>query len=183
MRGLLAVAAIFAASATAQAYPVFVSLQNITFNDGGTAGGNLNLNTYGEIENGQVVTTPGTALPGETYSVPNAVSPDYLTDQSGNDWIVLFAGAYNIALWLEVPNRPDLQQLVGSEPILGGCETLTYQSYCPSALPDTRYIETESNPSLSVPEPAPIAALAVGLLGLSLLRTRRSARLPRSVTA
>jgi hypothetical protein len=115
--------------------------------------------------------------------VPNAVSPDYLTDQSGNDWIVLFAGAYNIALWLEVPNRPDLQQLVGSEPILGGCETLTYQSYCPSALPDTRYIETESNPSLSVPEPAPIAALAVGLLGLSLLRTRRSARLDRRATA
>ncbi|MFO1028484.1 MAG: PEP-CTERM sorting domain-containing protein [Acetobacteraceae bacterium] len=152
-----------------------LSLTNVVFDDGGTAFGNIWLNTYGYVERSNVVTTPGSTLAGQSFAYPpGAVAPNYLTDPGGNNWIVLFDNAYNQALWLEVETRPDQQQLTGTDRILGGCETATYALYCPAQLLDTRYINTEYNPYLAVPEPLSLAVLGSGLLGAHLgRRTRR----------
>lgn len=184
LRALLAASALFVTAGTARAYPVIISLQDVVFNDGGTAIGSLSLNTYGFAEAGLFTTTTGSTLPGQDFAVPGALAPDYVTDPGGSPWIILFNGAYDRTLWLEVENSPD-SQLVGFDPILGGCETNTFQSFCAAANSDTRMILVggDFNPGLAVPEPAPIAALAVGLLGLSLVRTRRGAGRCESATA
>jgi hypothetical protein len=174
--GLLASLGWLAASAPASAYPVVISLQHINFDDGGTAVGSISLNTHGFSQNGQVVTSVGSALPGDTYTIPGSVSSNDLTDGSGNTWIVLFAGAYDVAMWLEVAMRPDQQQLVGNDAILSGCETHTFEAFCPAGLADTRYIDTASfTPFLAVAEPASMALVATGLIALRLTRSRRTA--------
>lgn len=108
----VALAALWFTTGSALAYPVTLSLTNVVFDDGGTAFGNIWLNTYGYVERSNVVTTPGSTLAGQSFAYPpGAVAPNYLTDPGGNNWIVLFDNAYNQALWLEVETRPDQQQL------------------------------------------------------------------------
>jgi hypothetical protein len=62
-----------------------VTLEGVTFADGGTASGYFDLNSYGYLKSAAITTTPGTSidghvLPGYTYtaaggSVPNGPAP------------------------------------------------------------------------------------------------------------
>jgi hypothetical protein len=152
-------------------------LQNAAFQDGGTATGTISLNAYGYIQDAQVVTTAAPPSPhiAEQYVYPGSYSADYLNDGT-NNWLVMFSGNHlDIALWLEVASSPALQ-LAGTDLILGGCETLSFATFCSDHTQGvTRFLDTSQDPHLAVPEPASIAIIGFGAAALFGVVRRRQA--------
>ena len=118
---LLAFGALWAVSATAEAYPVELSLENVVFSDGGTASGTIDLNVYGYVVSGDIITTTGTLLTGSDYVFPSSPSSGYASGVFSG-----FAGAYNLVPYLDVA-QPFSAIMSGADAITGGCET---HSFC-----------------------------------------------------
>jgi len=157
-------------TAAASAQSVILTLDNVSFSDGSTASGTISLNAYGQVETADVNVTAGT-LPAYSYTVPGPVAP-YLP--SPYDQLILYAGAYNIGLVLDVAD-PFSATMAGVDPITGGEEICTYS--CPGLLPPNTSVSIvlADNPDLLVPEPATMVVLASGLIGLGVARRRAAA--------
>ena len=72
-------------------------LENVVFSDGGTASGTIDLNVYGYVVSGDIITTTGTLLTGSDYVFPSSPSSGYSSGVFSG-----FAGAYNLVLYLDV---------------------------------------------------------------------------------
>jgi hypothetical protein len=154
------------ATAPAGAYPVTLTLQNVTFSDGGTAGGTIDLNTYGNLSGGEIITTTGSLLTGSDYVFPSNPSSGY-----SSGVFSAFAGAYNIVLLLELAT-PLTATMSGEDAIIGGCETHSFVTDC-TADSNTRLIVLNDQPQLVVAEPVTLTTLATAFIGLTLTRRRR----------
>jgi hypothetical protein len=129
------------------------------FSDGGTASGNIHLNGYGYVASGEIVTTTGTLLTGSDYVFPGSPSSGYSAGVFSG-----LGGTYNLVLYLDVAN-PFSPAMSGVDVITGGCETHSFATTC-VANSNTRMIVPADHPELLVPQPAPLALLGAGLLGL-----------------
>ena len=169
---------------------LMVTLEGVTFGDGGTASGYFTLNVYGQIEEANITTTAGetlgnVAIPGFTYtnvgsSVPNTPVFDslfYFNAQSE---------AFSLALDAEQALTPGFSGydslVLGSD--VGGTPAGSIEdcqenaTYCGGAnYLDGRLITAGS---LYAPEPATITLLGLGAAIVPILR-RRQAR-PRDAT-
>jgi PEP-CTERM motif len=161
-----------------------VTLEGVTFADGGTASGSFTLNVYGYMEAADITTTQGTsmlgaALAGYSYltagaGVPNGPTPPF-------DSVFTFNGtADDFSLVLRAQN---VVTLGGFDPLVagsgsGGSLGGSYE-YCtqgsiacggPSYL-DGRLVAAGT---LYAPEPATLTLLGVGIVALPLVRRRRA---------
>jgi hypothetical protein len=168
------VGVMFASSAGAET--ILWTLQNATFNDGGTASGSFEYNTadgaYTDID---IVTTAGTALPGATYtayattSVPRDYGFGAITAPGamalGDP--LLDINSTSPAIGFETPGTVTIGapgDFVSAE---GTCN-----AGCTGYYPDR--VLTGSVVGISVPEPTTWGLMLIGLAGLgALLRLQR----------
>ena len=161
-----------------------VTLEGVTFADGGTASGYFDLNVYGYLVSALITTTPGTSsgpgsLTGYTYTAAGAGVP---SGPAPFDSVFYFnSTADNISLIL-LADAPVTDG--GSDPLIvgpgsGGSVTVSNE-YCTEGAPacggtigylDGRLITAGT---LYAPEPASVALLGVGSVLLPTLRRKRA---------
>jgi hypothetical protein len=151
---------------TAHAFPSRVTLQDVTFSDGGTASGFFTLNVSGYLANPtSVTTTAGSVLPGTSYSLSGPSSNDAThVDFTIFDPPASHAYQEGLNLIFEFPLGS-----VEQDPIIGGCEYTSYSCIGPA-------FRTITGGLGVIPEPMTLTLLGGGLLALSVARPRRSSR-------
>lgn len=170
--------AMFASMGAAHAAAVTWYLQDVAFDDGGTASGSFDFDADTAIfSNINVITTTGSVLPGETYDIVLPSSPGNSTFLSfaNSTGIGDFTGTYAIGLELSAP-MTNLGGLIAIN--LAG---FALESYCgtadcfavvqPLRLVTSGYITSE------VPLPGAFFIFAVGLAGLRASRRKMGARI------
>jgi hypothetical protein len=150
---------------TNEAYAIDLTLTHLVFSDGGTAGGNIVLNQYGNTAAGGITTTTGSVLSGSNYVIPSNPSSGYFAGV-----FATYDGAYDVALYLDLAT-PFSGTMSGADVITGGCETHSFATDC-TGNSVTRTIVVADNPELIVPEPTTMALLAGDLAGLGAMRRR-----------
>ena len=100
---VLALAGLCAAAAPAKA-DTFLTLQGVTFDDGGTASGFITLNPYGNVDTYEITTTAGTFLGGATYLTGTPITSPGPAIFGGGTEIVVYDGGYPEALGLVGPD-------------------------------------------------------------------------------
>lgn len=173
--GLLCAGLATGGSAPARAYEFLLTLDNVTFSDGGTASGNLDIDTYGYITGSTVVTAAGTSgsYPGENYAWPGASTAPAL--YSGGTIVSLIpSGTSGYVLDLVLATGIT-GAMTGSDAIVGGYEECLKFNGCAGGVAEysERSIVLTSGASLDVAEPASLTLLTTGLLALGWGRRRR----------
>jgi hypothetical protein len=163
-----------------------VTLEGVTFADGGTASGYFELNVYGYFEFADITTTPGTSMadapmPGSTYSTAGAGVNNSVPFDSGF-FFNSTVDAFSLVLTAENPvTAGGFDPLIlgsGSTSSLAGsyeactenpttCDGLTYL--------DGRLVTAGT---LYAPEPATLSLLGMGGLMLSVIRRKRAGARP-----
>jgi len=181
MGGVLAVAigagVAAAGSDAALALPTTWMLQGATFDDGGTASGEFTIGPYGYlIAPISVTTTAGTLLGGFSY-VPTDPS-DIVPGTPPAYGVDFFSPSYNLDLHIVFQNS---LESTGPNPIVLAssyeCAAFTCpgpDTYSPGA--DTRFF-TGGEAVAAAPEPASFTLLALGAMGVIVLRRRRASAL------
>jgi hypothetical protein len=164
-RALLSLGLLSAATASAKAYPVILTLENVAFSDGSDASGNIYLNVLGFTASNDITTTTGTVLTGSNYLFPGNPAGGYSAGEFS-----AFAGQFIPALFLDLA-MPFSSTMSGTDAIIGGCETNSFVTSC-GADSVTRPILLSGNPELVVPEPISLATLASGFVMLVAVRWR-----------
>jgi hypothetical protein len=162
----LALAAISASATASPSYPIDWTLKNVTFSDGGTASGSFAINQYGQIQSWDVTTTTGTALTGYDYTpIINAMLEDndtvLILNRAGYDGYLYLT--FENSLFLAAASDPlvlvDSYECSGYEQVNGSCG---------------RSVERTIASGSAVPEPMSMSLFGTALLGLGILRRRRS---------
>ena len=147
------------------------ALQGVTFDDGTTATGVISLNVYEYLSAPLTVTTVNGAISGYTYSLPDP------TNLTGGDTIVdLSRGApHYYDGYLHLVFADPLDTAAGVDPlVLGGAsyECNGYASYPAGVAVCGGTSRAVTAGMAAAPEPATLAVLGAGLLGLGLIRRR-----------
>jgi len=168
LTAILAIA-ILALPAIASADGLTWTINNVTFNDGGTASGSFNYdattNAFSAIN---VTTTPGTLESGSTYN--SLLSPFFNNNYVlalGPDLTTItdFTGSSILGFFFTGGNG--LTNLGGIEPVQV-LEISCLDSACNNSV--TRF--DVGGGTVSTPEPATLFLLGAGLIGLALIRRR-----------
>lgn len=173
--GLAAVIAVglVAGTTAARAGNIDYVLQNVTFDDGGTASGSFTVDpSSGAIQTLSITTTAGSTLPGYSYSYPGG------TLTLGQP--AFFASSPDPTLSFELlmppfPNDTIVLELQFENPLTGGgvdpIVVGTGVSYeCDNCNP---FREVTGGDIAAVPEPLSLTLLGSGLVGLGVARRRR----------
>ncbi|HET9146596.1 MAG TPA: PEP-CTERM sorting domain-containing protein [Acetobacteraceae bacterium] len=158
------------ATATASADVVY-NLQNVGFSDSGITTGTLTINTSGDVSAYDISVSGGdtSSFPAFTYDPTN--SSEYAFQASG-DKIYTFAQD-NSYRQLRLPVATLLSPAGGTY-ILAANNSYGGECFNCSPYRGLTGGKLVSAPT-SVPEPAPLAILGTGLIGLGLLRRRKDA--------
>ena len=149
----------------ARAFPSVVTLEDVTFSDGGTASGYFSLNVSGYLTTPtEIVTTAGSSLPGESYDLSGPFSKS-ATEVDFTIPSPPAAASYEEGLDLIFALPLGSAEF---DPIVGGCEFTAYA--CGSGA-----FRTVTGGYGVIPEPGSMALLGGGLLGLAAAH-RRSGR-------
>ena len=150
----------------AHAFPSRVTLQDVTFSDGGTASGFFTLNVSGFLTNPtSVTTTVGSVLPGTSYSLSG---PSSKTATDVEFTIPMPPASHTYQEGLNLIFALPLGS-VEQDPIIGGCEFTNYSCAGPA-------FRTITGGFGVIPEPTALTLLVGGLLALSVARPTRSSR-------
>ena len=181
VRALAAATLVLLMSASAaSAVPIIWTLQNVSFNDGGTASGSFvfdaDTTTYSNI---MITTTNGSIRPGASYGGPVAsgtsnfalvTTPDNsLPDLTGRPMLVLLFTA-------PLTNAGGLIDIQPDPPItIPSFESICINALCTGGNSLTFRVTIAGGQitSASIPEPTTVALLVTGLLGLALIGRRR----------
>ncbi len=147
----------------AHAYPVTLSLENATFDDGGTASGIITLNTLGYLGPFDVTTTAGTSLPGFTYPVAGGPAGNIVNPGSVID---LFGASSAVDLHLVFVDVLQANGNTTDQLVLGA----SYECSSFACTGASQRFFTSGD--VSIPEPVSMAILGTGLLGLAAARRR-----------
>jgi hypothetical protein len=160
-----------------------VTLEDVTFADGGTASGSFTLNVYGYVESADITTTPGTSmasapLAGYTCtadgaSVPSGPAPfdSVFYFNSTVDDFSLTLSAQNVVTDGFDPLIPGS----GSGDTLAG--SFEYCTENPTVCGGVSYLDGRliTSGTLYPPEPATLSLLGLGAIVLPWVRRRRRA--------
>lgn len=150
------------------------TLQNVVFNDGGTATGTFSTDsTTGDVLDFNITTTSGTKLSGTIYD--GTVAQVFNNRWAPDSFDLTDEGAH---VYLELAFSSPLTQ-PGADPFASGSPS--YE--CNNCSPARIAVSGEAVSASSVPEPATLPLLSMGLLGLSAVRPGRPLRCGRIVTA
>ncbi|MGD0104120.1 MAG: PEP-CTERM sorting domain-containing protein [Rhodopila sp.] len=159
-----------------------VTLEGVTFGDGGTASGYFELTVYGYVEFADITTTPGTSLNGAPMA-----GYTYLTSGA----LVNNAVPFDSGFYFNTADDALSLVLTAENPVTsGGFDPLILGSGVSSSLAGS-YEACEENPSacggvsdqdgrlvtsgtLYAPEPATLSLLGMGGLLLSVIRRKRA---------
>ena len=170
----LAAGLVLGAVPGARASSILWTLENVTFDDGGTAHGTFTTDSAtGGLLGFDIVTTPGTTLAGFTYNPQTVNFVDNNLDQLnsfliGNDIIPI---PYDLQLTFVHPLTAGLPV----DPIIpGNPPVAAYSLECNDCNP-FRFVESGF---AVAPEPATLAVFGIGLAGLGVALRRRTQRRP-----
>jgi hypothetical protein len=170
------------AGSSAARADTIVTLEGVTFADGGTASGYFELNSYGYLEFADITTSSGTtadnvAIPGFTYITSGALVNNSVPFDSGF-YFNSTVDAFSLALTADNPvTDGGLDPLVlgaGSPGSFTGSVEDCQQNA--SACGGPTYLDGRlvSAGSLYVPEPTTLSLLGMGFLMLAAVRRRRA---------
>lgn len=174
-RFLPAIAALgfIASTSGSPAAVIEYTLENVTFDDGGTATGTFGFDTIlDSVVSVNITTTGGSKLSGATYTVPT----DYLVDPATYATTSDPAFSFVTAVTPPPAVAPGLALQFENSLALGGVDPIAigevYASYeCINCSP---YRDVTGGDATAVPEPLSIALFGAGIAGLGLIRRRHA---------
>jgi hypothetical protein len=145
-----------------------------SFLDGGTASGEITINTYGYLSAPTAITTTTDPFSEYTYALPG--DPSNLL--SSDTILVLSSPTYNRYLYLDFAQpltAGDVDNLIPTSSFeCDGYASVTYA--CPAGAGNIRYFASGT----AVPEPLTLAIFLSGLVGMTVLLGRRRPRVSLS---
>jgi hypothetical protein len=148
-------------------------LDNVTFNDGGTAAGSFDLNIYGYIADEPIGTTAGTVLAGYAYS-----SGQLIPGSPPSSAFAFYSGSgFELVLDLTAPlggTSSGSDPLVAGGVVSGSALAGSYEQCTDSTCGGTGNYRLVTGGFTYAPEPATLSLLGFAAVALGAARRRRS---------